>query len=596
MTKRKSRPGEFEPFVPPSGSNEIPAAARASRDDWPFPFKMFADGLYLTNDQGEKVTFIAPPLEVLGQSRDVDGNGWGLAVRFPDPDGRPKIVVLTRAALCSDRNEVAEALANAGFRFKPGQQRRLKEALANFDSNGRLTNVDQTGWIKPGGDFMLGHEAVMKPSKGKEPPLQYRRVGDAPPLTVKGSLDEWREKVSRQCAGNSRLVIAACMGFVGPTLAILNKDGFGLHYRGESSKGKSSALAVAASVAGVEFGTWATTLNGMEGLAINANDLLLPFDEISEVEGRDVGPGVYKLFNGSGKGRALRNGDAAKRKKWRVAVLSTGEVSLEQKMQEADPRAKSKAGQEVRLIDVDMNAGKGFGLFDIIPDGMQDFEFADFIRENAEANSGHAIRPFIEALQADGGESFQRLYANLQKGLLSELTNKEGQVIRVLTRFAIVAAAGEYATQIGLTGWDSGEATKAALALFKGWQAPRSFGNHEARKVIETVRTIIQKHHAGRFHKEKKLDDETPKDDPILDALGYVRTIDDVKCYCFMSGPWKGEVLRGHDPRAGARYLRDAGFLLIDSETGRLQRTVRTLSGLQKLYAVKATILEGDDL
>ena len=44
-----------------------------------------------------------------------------------------------------------------------------------------------------------------------------------------------------------------------------------------------------------------------------------------------------------------------------------------------------------------------------------------------------------------------------------------GQVQRVRRRFALVAVAGELASETGITGWPKGEAIDAARAVFNAW-------------------------------------------------------------------------------------------------------------------------------
>ncbi|MGZ8262067.1 MAG: hypothetical protein ACXWTU_03785 [Methylotenera sp.] len=56
-----------------------------------------------------------------------------------------------------------------------------------------------------------------------------------------------------------------------------------------------------------------------------------------------------------------------------------------------------------------------------------------------------------------------------------------GQSSRAASRFALVAAAGELATPWGITGWEQGEAIKAAEICFKAWIERRGgTGNQEA--------------------------------------------------------------------------------------------------------------------
>ena len=49
-------------------------------------------------------------------------------------------------------------------------------------------------------------------------------------------------------------------------------------------------------------------------------------------------------------------------KTWRVVTLSTGEVPMEAKLSESGGR-KPRAGEQVRMLDILADRGKGFGVF-----------------------------------------------------------------------------------------------------------------------------------------------------------------------------------------------------------------------------------------
>ena len=88
-----------------------------------------------------------------------------------------------------------------------------------------------------------------------------------------------------------------------------------------------------------------------------------------------------------------------------------------------------------------------------------------------------------------------------------------GQVKRGGRRFALVAAAGEMATEAGLTGWPAGEATRAAKACFDAWIASRGgTGSSEVTSMLRQVRRFLETHGDGRFAMwHRGADDHAPK-------------------------------------------------------------------------------------
>lgn len=147
----------------------------------------------------------------------------------------------------------------------------------------------------------------------------------------------------------------------------MGEDSGGFHFRGASSSRKSTALSLAASVWGNPQSycrLWRSTNNGLEGLAALHNDGLLILDEPSQMAPRDAGEAAYLLANGQGKKRASRTGTVRQSSRWSLFFLSAGEESLTALMAKSGQRIN--AGQEIRLADIEVDAGCGMGIFEII--------------------------------------------------------------------------------------------------------------------------------------------------------------------------------------------------------------------------------------
>src|SRR5690606_14579365 len=134
-----------------------------------------------------------------------------------------------------------------------------------------------------------------------------------------------------------------------------------------------------------------------EGAAAGATDTLLALDELGAAEAREVAAGVYQLANGTGKGRARRDGTAREPKTWRVLVLSTGELPLSAKLGEERGR-RAQAGQTVRMLDIPADAGAGFGVFDHGGETGDAGTFADAIRRAARTSYGTAGQAFVRRI------------------------------------------------------------------------------------------------------------------------------------------------------------------------------------------------------
>lgn len=583
--------GMANPRQVPDKAKPLSAGSSDSASDkvWHYPYEMTHSGLWLQkkDDTSEP---LCGPFEVIGQCRTNLGDRWGLMIEFYDGDRRKKTHIIPRADLISERGEAMAALASQGLKFPPGATKKLKTALASLDPEARVKIVENAGWVEPGQAYILGDRPIG--AKQSEP---VRLIGDAQPMRLAGNFEQWRDLVALPSSSNTRLVLAISAAFVGPLLALTGSEGLGLHFRGASSSGKSTALAVAASVAGVPLGTWRATGNGLEGIAAASNDGLLILDELGEVSAREVASVIYMLGNGQGKQRAGQTGEARKRKTWRVAVLSSGEVSIAQKAQEDGSKAKTRAGQEVRLIDIEADAGAGLGVFEKVPHGLTPSQFSDNLKEAANKHSGDAMPLFIEALQADMGKLVLLLFNQLKSDFASTFPDINGQAARVRDKFALLACAGEFATQCGLTGWNNGEATRSAKVCFEAWFYQRKGASHEASLAIQTVLGFIQSHGASRFHAYTS----DGLNSRINDRVGWVRDVKGERCYCFASVPWQQEVLAGQDVKLASLHLFQKGLLITDvpEANGRQRFTYKltTPDGPQNVYAVRASIvLDGE--
>lgn len=125
-----------------------------------------------------------------------------------------------------------------------------------------------------------------------------------------GSLDDWKEQIAKKACGNSRLILAISASFAGPLLHLMNHENIGIHFKGSSSLGKSTALSVENSVWGhsSNIHTFRATANGLEGIASLYNDRLLCLDELGQISPLEAGHVVYMLGNGMGKARANQYG------------------------------------------------------------------------------------------------------------------------------------------------------------------------------------------------------------------------------------------------------------------------------------------------
>jgi putative DNA primase/helicase len=434
----------------------------------PANFKLTKETLYLLREHEIKGQIeteeipICSRLEVVALTRDTNGSEWGRLLRFADPDGRVHEWAMPTEMLAGDGTEYRARLLEQGLSIWPTKDARygLHGYISQCRPVARATAVTCVGWHQT--VFVLP-DAVFGDTQG-ERTLYQSAVAVAHAFNARGSLEEWRREVAALCIGNSRLLFAVSAAFAAALLYLTNDESGGFHYVGHSSLGKTTALRVAGSVWGgspAQHGylrQWRATANGLEGIAALHSDTLLCLDELSEVSPREAGNIAYMLANGQGKGRARRDGSARPAFVWRVVFLSSGELTLADKVRE-DDRQRATAGQQVRVLDIRADAEVGFGLFETIHGASNPQEFADRLRAATQNCYGTAARAFLFEIvkQPSGVADAIRKYRDdfIEQHCPPGV---DGQVRRAATRFGLAAAAGELAIAFGITGWPEGAA------------------------------------------------------------------------------------------------------------------------------------------
>ena len=527
-------------------------------------------GLYwIGPPKGDQLGELAPPvwicdpLTIAAATRDDHGGEWGRLLTFKDQDGKSKSWAMPMRLLAAGGEELRSELLAAGLRIAPSAAARA--ALANYlgrkHPKERARCVSRTGWH--GDSFVLPGE-TLGAATGERIIFQSPSLA-AVALGQSGTLEGWRERVCAGCAGNSRLVLAVAAAFAAPCLGLLGLEGGGLHLRGSSSSGKTTALLVAASIFGGPsyMGTWRQTDNGLEGTAALHSDLLLILDELSQLEPRHAGAVAYLLANGQGKGRAHRDGSPRAVTTWRTLFLSAGEVGLADLVTEAG--GKVRAGQLVRVLDIAADAGAGLGLFEQLPTGVTAGQFSDALKRGCATHYGHAMPAFLRKLVADPATARTALRAMADK-LAAALAPSDatGQVRRAAARFALIGSAGELATVWGLTGWPTGEAEGTARACFAAWLDGRgTAGAAEPVAMLAQVRAFLEQHGESRFT-PWHADVHAPR---TLNRCGFRRPTEAGPEFYVERESFRTEICKGFDPAAVARVLADHGALMTDGTT-----------------------------
>lgn len=568
---------------------------------------LLAPGLYFhgIRDDKETDTLVCSPLEVLAITCDERGENFGRLLRLRSPNGAWREWAAPMEMLAGDGSELRAVLLNLGATIPYKQRQMLMDYLMQSHPPRQALAATRTGWHGPA-LFVMPRQII----GGGDVVFQSTEAGSHE-YTQAGNLGGWQTEVGALCLGNPVLVLAVCAALAGPLLALLDADGGGFHLLGDSSSGKSIALAVGASAWGKPrdfLRTWNATSTGLEGVATLRNDTLLVLDEIGEAKPQEVGNIIYALGNGTGRQRGKVSGQPRQVQKWSVMVLSSGELTMSKHQESAGMR--SKAGQELRLLDVP--AYRRYGAFDELhglalehdPNTAEGRKgagraFAETIRLASTKHYGHLGPAFVELLvrrvqTADGTHpdapsleqadlELRAAYAEMRQAFPAG-TGQEG---RAAARFAIAALAGEMAIQAGLLPWTAGTARAVMVDLFGEWMAFRGRGQSEDAKILRAVSGFIDRH-ASRFANTDGTDSA-----PVHNRAGWYRAHGDGRLYLFLPDAL-AEAAQGFDLKRVLACLDTACAIeeRDNDRDGRLTKRVRVKGeGTPRVYVINPAAL-----
>lgn len=484
--------------------------------------------------------------------------------------------------------ELARILVRGGLWVAPDEAKRKKLVayLASVGVPARARSVDRVGW--QGEAFVLPDESFGESRVGEK---VYLALDLEHAFRVRGTLAEWQEEVGRHAVGNSRLTFAMACAFAAPLLSRLGMESGGFHLYGQSSKGKTTCVEAAGSVWGgpVYRETWRATSNGLEAVALSHCDCLLILDEQGQAMPKEAGEVAYLLANGMDKARARKTLEARARRRWQTLFLSTGEITLADRLQTEGKTPK--AGQEVRMVDIPVLSEGQDQAFERWVGFDTSKALADHLRLATRRSYGTAARAFLQRLCRVTDAELLVLEARKSEWSRRHLPRgADSQVGRVLDRFALVAMAGELAVEWGIAPWSPGNSSWAASTCLTAWILHRGgIGAGEFERGIAAVLGFLERHGAARFS------DWEHGTERILNRAGYRRRDgQDRVDYLFHAEGWK-DACEGFNPRDVARACAERGLLEVVQESGRTryQKNVKVPGqGTERFYIVTGRGLE----
>jgi putative DNA primase/helicase len=461
------------------------------------------NGLYLIKEKRDEDgelkqtrTFICHSAIILGEARSLNNDNWKRVIQFHDKDNTLHRLLIPYEHFMGEAQEALKIIANHGL--MPPRQAYKKNVFINYIQDypieQRFRCVDRAGWH--GYCFATPNKTY---GNSEDEELLFHSDSKSP-YTLSGSFKEWQE-LSQLIEPHALAVLAFSCAFSGQLVLPLGAESGGFHIYGSSTDGKSTITKASCSVWGNPkhiSKSWRTTDNALENEAELRNDSFLNLDELRQAVPKAVSDIVYMLTGGQGKARSTKAGKNRDAKQFSLMYTSTGEVTLEEHLRRGN--IELDAGLLLRFAHISSDAGKGYGVFDCINYGTAPQDIGNRINELASQHYGHAGIKWLEYLTKDKDSTMQKAQTLLDSFIEQHSQVKNGQASRVLRRFALVAAAGELATQAGITGWTQGRAFEAVAHCFNTWLGNLGTGeNMEETKTLEHIKAFFEASGTSRF-------------------------------------------------------------------------------------------------
>lgn len=459
-------------------------------------FVLQDDGLYYTtvNLSGVNSIKICSWIRIKAKIASQNDDDYSYLVQFKNDCNNIKTVRISWMDLVGRTDNMIQKLMFNGLRiYGEDGVKLLRKYFSTFSDDiptGEL--VYRTGWTEDNTAFVLPN-GILGNNNNK---IIYYESNKESLVKSKGTLDKWKKNVVELSTGNDIFVLTLSFGFVGPLLKLLDIESFGIHLMEESSHGKSTAALVAGSIYGGgslnDKGychQWKATGCSIEPLAESSNDLMLILDELGEAEPEDVYKTAYMISNGSGKLRCNRDMTLRRTYRWRTALLSTGEMTISQKINSSN-RVKSMPGIEVRILSLPLNINPDSNVFTSLHGIETPSDYSKAITRNAKQYYGTAIIDYVEKI-------FKNLSSNIDlvNDKIHEFKSRysvegySGQIIRVIEKFAVIYAAGVLAHEFDLLPFTSEEIERVVSLYLQAWIRDRN--GVEDKEIIELKERVL---------------------------------------------------------------------------------------------------------
>ncbi|EGQ4152294.1 DUF927 domain-containing protein [Staphylococcus pseudintermedius] len=384
-------------------------------------------------------------------------------------------------------------------------------------------------------------------------------------LQPKGTFKGWWEMYLKQVKGNLLLELAVVFAASSLVTAFLKTRhevefaGTIFSFMGNSSTGKSTAAALAVSIAGnptkgsnTLFRSWNGTRNALEGYLSSNYGLPIVLDELSAATFKDTTGLLYSLAEGQGRQRSNIDGNVKALKNWGTSVISTAEHSI--------------------LNDSARNDGLNVRTIEISEAFTTSADNADAIKRATSVNYGHIMPLVVEYLLKREDEVIKWFHAEhdwFKKQLKNETSNTG---IRMFKRYAVIATSARIFERVIAVPIDIDAVREYLVSYHLESVSERSL---QAKSIEVIVQFVAQ--NRGKFSEDAKLS-------RMIENYGLIELKEDHIQVKMLKHVFKN-MLEEHqfqDVNNVIDTLRDKGYMQSDRNRKTTKRSVKDAQGKTK--------------
>lgn len=396
-------------------------------------------------------------------------------------------------------------------------------------------------------------------------------------LEPKGTFEDWFNMYLNEVKGHFHLELATTFGISALVTAFLKHKqdvtfaGIIFSFTGQSSTGKSTAAALAVSVAGnpnkgseTLFRSWNATRNALESYLSNNYGVPLVFDELSSATFKDTTGLLYSIAEGQGRQRSNVHGEVKTPKNWGTSVISTSEYSIFTDSAQND-------GLRVRTIEINEQF-------------TTDATNSDNIKKAVAQNYGHVL-PFVaDYLIKREDEAIQWFKDEHHwfKDKLKDETNNTGK--RMFKRYAVITTSAKILGRVLATDIDIAKIRDYFIDYHGHTVSERSL----ADKAIEVITQFVAQNR-GKFSDDKALKN-------MMENYGLIALKDDYIEVKIIASVFKNMLAEHHfqDVNNVVNALKDKGFIESDRDRITTKRTVKDDNGKKQSLVFYQLKLDSD--